>query len=366
MAHVIKVERANKDGKKRHAWKVRYRDPDRVERARTFVKKGDAEKFASTIETDILRGDYVDPRAGKVALNEWAEKWAAGLTVKPKTKSGYESLLRSRILPTFGKRRLAQIRRSDIQEWIAAMLAEGVSAGRVRQAVIVLRLMLDAAVDDRLIAHNPADRIKLPKVPHKEAEYFDPQVADRIVEAVPAEHRLLFRVLAILGLRYGEAVALRRRHVDFLRRRLRVEESLAEVSGELIFGTTKSHAERAIPVPPSLMTGLEHHLETIDADPDTLLFTGEKGGPLRYRYAYMDIWRPMLKKLGMPTVGMHSLRHSAAARMISAGASPKAVQSIMGHRSAAFTLTVYGHLFDEDLDALAIRLDTPRATGALA
>jgi integrase len=71
----------------------------------------------------------------------------------------------------------------------------------------------------------------------------------------------------------------------------------------------------------------------------------------------MDVWRPMLKKLGLPTVGMHALRHSAAARMISAGASPKAVQSIMGHRSAAFTLTVYGHLFDEDLDALAERLD---------
>lgn len=362
MAHVIKVERANKDGKKRHAWKVRYRDPDRVEKARTFAKRADAEKFASTIETDILRGDYVDPRAGKVALNEWAEKWAAGLSVKPKTKSGYESLLRSRILPVFGKRRLAQLRRSDIQEWIASMLAEGVSPGRARQAVIVLRLMLDDAVDDRLIARNPADRIKLPKIPHKEAEYFDPDVADRILNAVPNEYRLLFRVLATLGLRYGEAVALRRRNVDFLRRRLRVEESLAEVSGELIFGPTKSHAERAIPIPPSLMAELEQHLEAIDADPNTLLFTGEKGGPLRYRFAYMDIWRPVLKKLGVPTVGLHALRHSAAARMISAGANTKAVQSILGHRSAAFTLMVYGHLFDEDLDALAQRIDR-KATG---
>lgn len=78
----------------------------------------------------------------------------------------------------------------------------------------------------------------------------------------------------------------------------------------------------------------------------------------------MDIWRPVLKKVGLPPVGMHALRHSAAARMISAGASPKAVQSIMGHRSAAFTLTVYGHLFDEDLDSLAQRLDQ-RVNGAL-
>lgn len=45
--------------------------------------------------------------------------------------------------------------------------------------------------------------------------------------------------------------------------------------------------------------------------------------------------------------------------MISAGASPKAVQSVLGHASAGFTLTVYGHLFDTDLDDLAARLDLP-------
>lgn len=56
-------------------------------------------------------------------------------------------------------------------------------------------------------------------------------------------------------------------------------------------------------------------------------------------------------------VGIHILRHSAAARLVAAGASSKAVQSILGHGSAAFTLTAYGHLFDADLDALPERLD---------
>jgi len=71
------------------------------------------------------------------------------------------------------------------------------------------------------------------------------------------------------------------------------------------------------------------------------------------------VWAPTLKRLGLPAVGLHVLRHSAAARMIQAGASPKAVQTILGHRSAAFTLTVYGHLFDADLDDLAARLESP-------
>jgi integrase len=61
--------------------------------------------------------------------------------------------------------------------------------------------------------------------------------------------------------------------------------------------------------------------------------------------------------LDLPIVGLHVLRHSAAARMIGAGWSPKAVQQVLGHGSAAFTLTVYGHLFDDDLDTLADALD---------
>jgi integrase len=78
---------------------------------------------------------------------------------------------------------------------------------------------------------------------------------------------------------------------------------------------------------------------------------------LRYRDFHQRVWRPTLERLNLPPLGLHVLRHSAAARMIGAGAQPKAVQMIMGHRSAAFTLTVYGHLFDADLDDLAARLD---------
>lgn len=46
--------------------------------------------------------------------------------------------------------------------------------------------------------------------------------------------------------------------------------------------------------------------------------------------------------------------------MIGAGASAKAVQSVLGHANAGFTLSVYGHVFDADLDDLASRLEPPR------
>lgn len=243
------------------------------------------------------------------------------------------------------------------------MVSEGLSVSRIRQAHVTLRLVLDSALRDGAIARNPALGVKLPRLTHVEAAYFTPDAVDALSDAIESPYDVLTAILGVCGLRWGEAVALRRRHVDLLRRRLRVEDSLAEVSGHFVFGPTKSHATRAVPLSPTLRRWLEDHLEAnVASETASLVFTGSKGGPLRYRYAYMDLWRPALSELDLRPVGIHVLRHSAAARLISAGATPKAVQTILGHRSAAFTLTVYGHLFDADLDDLATRLDSPAAS----
>ncbi len=113
-----------------------------------------------------------------------------------------------------------------------------------------------------------------------------------------------------------------------------------EVSGRLMLGPTKTHAMRKLPLPPSLAAAFERHLdERVQAATDALLFTSPKGKPLRYGNFMRTVWKPALIDLGLPGVGIHVLRHSAAAALIQTGASPTAVQRILGHRSAAFTLT---------------------------
>jgi integrase len=104
-------------------------------------------------------------------------------------------------------------------------------------------------------------------------------------------------------------------------------------------------------------------LERIDAAPDALLFTSARGRPLRYSRLRPTVWVPTLEKLGLPKTEMHVLRHSAAARMSRAGWPAKAVQQGLGHATASFTLTVYGHLFEDDLDELAAAFEaTSRGT----
>jgi len=353
-------------GGKDTAWRARYRGPDNYERSQTFDRRSDAERWLAEVQVAKARGTWVDPALGKITLAAWSDRWIEARTpiLKPKTAFGYRSMLRSRILPKFGRWQLAGIGPSDVQAWINGMQADGLSASRVRQAHIVLSMMLKAAAREGLITRNAAADADLPRIPHREAAYLEPADVQRIARAMAEPYDLLVRILGTLALRFGEAAALRRRSVDLLRRRLIIEESLAEVGTELLFGLTKTHAARRVPLTPGLAGDIAEHLEErVTSDPGALLFPAPDGGPLRHSNFYHRQWQPALRRAGIPAVGVHVLRHSAAAGLIHSGASPKAVQAILGHRSAAFTLTVYGHVFDEDLDDVAARLEASLECG---
>jgi hypothetical protein len=87
-------------------WRARYLDPDGRERARTFARKADAQRFLAGVESDKSRGLYVDPAAGRVTLGEYAQKWQASQVHRRTTAANFDSHLRNHILPTFGDRPL--------------------------------------------------------------------------------------------------------------------------------------------------------------------------------------------------------------------------------------------------------------------
>ena len=314
------------------------------------------------METAKATGSYVDRKLGRRALAEVVEDWyaSAAPSLKPKTRASYRGLIQVRILPYLGRRQVASLMPSDIQTWVNELTVAGLSSSRVRQAHIVLGMALDAAVHDGIIVRNPARRsgVKLPKLERRQPIFLEPEHVARIAEACPEPYDLLVRLLGTTGLRWGEAAALRRRSVDLPGRKLLVSESLAEVGGEMTFGSTKNHAERDIPLTPSLAAALEAHLDArVRTDLEALVFTSPKGHPLRYANFRREIWIPALRSAKVPRIGLHVLRHSAASAMIRAGASPKALQTILGHQSAGFTLSVYGHVFEQDMAALAERLE---------
>lgn len=366
MATIERVRRRPKGGREQASYRVRYRDPDHRQRSQTFKRRAEADRFKSAVEHSKTSGTYVDPELGRLSVLEWASRWLEGASsaLKPKTIASYESLIDHRVLPALGKRKVCELRPSEVQKWVACMQTEGLSTSRIRQSHVVLKMVLDAAMRDGAIGRNPALGVKLPRLEQREAAYFEPQIVDQIAVAMPVPYDLLVRLLGTLGLRFGEAAGLERRHVDLLRRRLHIEQSLAEVKGKLIVGPTKSHQTRKVPLSPGLARDIERHLKSrVGPEPTARLFTSPGGGQLRYSDYLHRHWTPTLKQLGLPHAGVHVMRHSAAARMITRGADAKTVQVILGHRSVAFTLTVYAHLLPDDLDALASKLDSPTESG---
>ena len=339
-------------------WQARYRDPTGRERARNFTRKADAERFLVQIESEKLRGQWIDPEAGRIELGEFAERWyATTVPLKPKTRSGYRSLLDSRIIPYLGDLQLTQIDPLLVREWVADLQEDGLSASRIRQARNVLHSVFNMAVDGAMVARNPVTAVTTPPVVSPPRRYLNAEQVNRLAGATKPPYDLLVLVLAYSGIRFGEAAALRRSRCDLEGSRLHISESLAEVAGQLHFGTTKTHRQRIVVLPATIRGKLRVHLNTADPAPDDLVFTSPQGGPLRYSNFRQRHWTAAVERAGMSGLEIHELRHTAASLMINQGADPKLIQSQLGHSSISITYDVYGHLFPDRLDELASQLD---------
>jgi integrase len=219
--------------------------------------------------------------------------------------------------------------------------------------------MLKAAVRNRYIPRNPADGIKLPRQTKKEMLFLDATEVDRLASAVPDQYSTLIYLLAYTGMRWGEAAALRRRHIDVLRSRIEIAESLEEVGGSLSFGTPKNHKRRTIVIPAFLRDLLNDHvLRFRIGDREDLIFTASNGAPMRNSNFRAYVWKPALAIAGLPAeLRIHDLRHSAAALLISQGGHPEAIKRQMGHSSIRVTMDTYGHLYPSEAEALAVSMN---------
>jgi len=224
----------------------------------------------------------------------------------------------------------------------------------VRQSRGVLSLILSQAVNEGLLVRNPCEKVKPPTVrPRRQLFLTADQLAALADEC--GDYAPLVWFLGWSGLRIGEAVALRVGRVDASRRRIRVEEAATEVGGRLVFGTPKTHEARTVIVPGYVIDRMKPLLA--GKAPEDYVFTAPRGGPLRANNFRRRVFSTAVARIGIPDLVPQDLRDTAASLAISAGASIKAVQRMLGHASANVTLDIYGGLFEEDLENLADTLE---------
>jgi len=339
-------------------WRARYIAPDGRERSRTFPRKVDAERFLATVEADKLRGAYVDPAAGRVTFGQYAEQWRRIQTHRATTAAYVESQLRNHVLPTFGGRQLGSVRTSEVQAWVRDV-GNRLAPSTVEITYRYLSAIFRAAVQDRLIAVSPCVGITLPRQTPKRVKPLTTEAVHALIDAVSERYRALIVTAAGTGLRQGEAFGLELRHVDFLRRTLRVEQQLVLLpGGPPYIAPPKTDASfRVIPLPQVVIDALAAHLAMSVPGDNGLIFTGMTGQGLRRTNFNAAVWQPAVRRAGLPAgTTFHALRHYYASLLIRHGESVKVVQARLGHASAAETLDTYSHLWpdSEDLTRAAV------------
>jgi integrase len=326
-------------------WQIRYPSPEGIEQPgpRTFPTKAEASRFLAKIETDIDRGVWADPVLGRITVREWANRYLPTMThLKPKTRAGYDSLLKATILPVLGDVPLGKLRPIIVQEWLAGLTTRGLSPSRARQAYRLLSQLLAAAEDSGLVVSNPCRRIRLPRLSESEPVILTHDQVSALVASCPAQYEPLVEGLAYGGLRIGEALALRRNCVDLLGRRIIVRESLSDANGQLSFQSPKTHQQRSLTLPRFLIDRLEKHLDQyVAADPRALLFVGATGEPLRYSSFLRRVWRPAIAASGLSGVTPHDLRATHPSWVIDEGGSVMDAAARLGHAAGTVTTRHY-------------------------
>lgn len=338
-------------------WRARYVDNLGEEHTKAFTRKIDAQAWLDSQTTALGTNTHIDPHV-RVTVDQLADRFEAGLG-HLSAKSLYElkSVIKSRVRPKWGRVYARDILPSDVNAWVAGMVNEGLSGSLVRKCVGTLRRILDVGVSDRVLATNAAANVQLPKDTKKHKAVFLSPVQLHALSTACGDYGVLVELLGICGLRWGEATALQVGDLDTKRQRLHVTKAWKDVAGKLELGETKTGRDRAVPLPPSLASQLESL--TRGRSVDELIFSAPKGGPLRIRNFTRQVFKPGVFAVdSIPNeMWIYDLRHTAASLAIQSGANIKAVQALLGHSTATMTLDRYGHLFPDDLGALAAALE---------
>ncbi len=339
-------------------YRVRYRKPDHSQTTkRGFRTKREAELFLASVEVSIARGEFVCTTAARETIGSLGPLWLQHQShLKPSSLRPVEIAWRVHVEPRWGRTPVASVRHSDVQSWITDLTTRR-GATTVLRAYGVLAAILDDAVHDKRVLSNPARDMNLPRKTKRSHTYLThDQVGDLAREA--GDKATLVLVLAYCGLRWGEAVGLRVKDLDMLRRRMNVTVNAVEVGDQIEVGTPKTHERRSVPFPAGLAVPLARLCE--GKTPDQLVFADRFGGHMRRTRtdeSSRGWFSQAVRRAGVPMMTPHDLRHTAASLAVQAGANVKAVQRMLGHASAAMTLDVYADLFDDDLDNVAARLD---------
>jgi len=341
---------------------------------------------AEQIQARLALGDLspLERPEPPTPFEPYARRWLRETVTpyrKPRTAEFYRGLLEHHLFPVFGAEPLTAITRARIRELIAAKTQAGLSRLSVRNLVAALRAIFNQAVEDGLLAVNPATRFGR-YLQHRQdaraavAVLTEEEVARLFAAAARwyPEHEVLVRLLFLTGLREGEAFGLQWGDLDLAGGFLEVRRTVDVRGGRWLVVPPKSGRSRRVDLPELLRATLAGFKSLREAEavvegrePSPWVFPAlqDPSKPLNASWFRRHVWYPLLAKAELRQIRVHDARHTYASLLLQRGEPVGYVKEQLGHASIQMTVDLYGHFIPganrAAVDRLAAAIEAAQA-----
>lgn len=293
----------------------------------TYSQKSDAEHWLANERRAIEREEWRPPsqratekKARAITLSEYATIWIEQRNIKPRTRSGYNDILRLHINPHLGQLPMNALNSEAVRAWYSGLGTE--HRRRNSHAYGLLHAFCVTAVTDGLLTSNPCTLRGVMNPPAKREPVIlsVPEVAELADAIRPERLKSLVLLCAWCGVRWGEVSELRRKDVGEDCEVLFVARAVTRRDGVYRVDTPKSGKGRPVVIPRHIRDDLREHLATdVAKGPESLLFPAARGGHMNDRTFGREYFAAALEAIGKEGVRVHDLRHFAGTQTARVG-----------------------------------------------
>ena len=345
-------------------WRVVYRYTDWTGKTKQTSKRGFPTKREAQMweHEQMLKHDakldmtfasfyeiYVEDKKERIRDNTWGTK---------------NNIARTKILPYFGERKIAEIEPKDVIAWQNHLLAfkrangKGYSASYLRKIPSQLSAIFNHAVDFYHLPSNPAQKAgNIAIEEYKEMLFWTKEEYLKFADVMmdkPVSY-YAFEMLYWSGMRLGELLALIPSDFDFQNSTVTINKSYQRLHGEDVITTPKTkRSNRTIKMSEFLAEEMQEYIKMqYEIEPTDRLF------PISKSYLHREMERGC-KETGLQKIRIHDLRHSHVSLLIELGFSAVVIADRLGHESIEITYR-YAHLFPSKQNEMANKLNHERS-----
>jgi integrase len=357
---IIELGKDPLTGKRKQKWLSGFASPDDADiGAVEYIKK--YEKGLLVDSKNVTVGDF---------LKYWLEQKVEPRS-SPTTYSSYKIMVDMHILPALDSFKLPKLETDDIQRLINTMRKKGYSHRTLKYCLDILNIAFNFAIEKRFVEKNPCKGVIVPEdiTTGTQIKTYSSEEVEILLQNTKDKPIYLPILLAVTcGLRRGEILALRWSDINFSTKTIRINKSRVRNLNDEVFEKipkTKSSI-RTIAVPEVTMAALQLQKEKCEKNKQDLgedkyndqgyVVCWDDGTPYRPDYV-TKAFEKMIKRLNLPKITFHDLRHTHATLLLEAGVHPKVVQERLGHSTISMTLDTYSHVLPNIQQEAATHMD---------